>query len=245
MAEYIDVGKRIIKSETIKTFSVVPVEYIYRPAYREEEELGFFGKVKKKKYVFAGMEPYAAVIGENNSKVSEYKSENFVETITQDLISGVASTIGDVFKIKAARSKKYKCVRPSGAMYNLYLEDIPVLITKADGREMEVRKGDEIFGLLGDSFRTVVKVIQALYVEADKNYIFYGAGIQLEDVDQEFEYLKQEFAIYKASLKTTKKEKDLITERKSPFLSLPLPGFPFGKKDSIDESISEKEEEIN
>lgn len=230
MAEYVDIGKRIIKTETIKTFSVVPVEYIYRPTYYEQEEYGLFGNIKGTRYVFAGMQPYAAIIGENNSKVSEYKSNKFVELVAQDIISGVGTTLGDVIKLKALRSKKYKCVRPSGAMYNLYLEDIPVLVTKSDGREMEIRKGDEIFGMLGDSFRTVVKNIEALYVEADKNYIFYGDGIQLQDVDGEFQYLKQEFAAYKASLESVKKDKVARLTNKIPQISMPKPKLPFGKK---------------
>lgn len=242
MAEYIDVGKRIIKTSTIKTFSVVPVEYIFRPTYYEENEYGFFGSVKGQKYRFIKMEPYAAVIGENNSKVSEYNSSNFFEVVAQDLIDGVSTTIGDLIRLKAARSKKVKCVRPSGAMYNMYLEDVPALVIKADGREMEVRRGDEIFGMLSDSFRTVVKNIPALYVEADKNYIFYGEGIQLDDVDEEFNRLKFEFATYKAELLSTKKEKQLDLGKKIQQIQFNVPKFSIGKKQNDIDKVEVEEE---
>ncbi|MGN1399065.1 MAG: hypothetical protein ACI4WG_03595 [Erysipelotrichaceae bacterium] len=242
MAEYVDIGKRIIRTGSIKTFSVVPVEYIFRPTYYEEDEYGLFGTNKGKKYRFIKMEPYAAIIGENNSKVSEYKSENFIEVVAQDLIDGVTTTIGDLVRIKAARSKKYRCVRPSGAMYNMYLEDIPALIIKSDGREMEIRRGDELFGNLGDTFRTVVKNIPALYVEADKNYIFYGEGIQISDVDEEFQKLKFEFAAYKAEQLSSKKEKQISLGKVIKQIPINIPKINILKENDKEIILEDKEQ---
>ena len=67
MAEYFDICGTHIAISKIKNFRVIKVEYIYRPVFRESKK-SFLSSLAGKRYEFAYMEPYAAIIGQQGQK---------------------------------------------------------------------------------------------------------------------------------------------------------------------------------
>lgn len=200
MADYFDIFGTPIKFSEIKDFRIVQKEYIYRPIYREAEK-SFANALLRKKYEFGGMQPYAAIFDESSHKsaIASYKAKNFKESIGKDLAEGALTTIGDKLNIKALRAKKYKCVNQAGRIFTTYMEDIPALLVRMDGKASDVQKNDELYTLLGEPIAPAINIVHALVIHADEEYIFYGNGIQIEDIGAEYERLKYEMNVYNES----------------------------------------------
>ena len=194
MREYFEIFGTIIKYSEIKDFRVIQREYIYRPTYREEVK----GVFKTKKITFAGMQPYAAIIDEKARKnnVSAHKAGNLKEAAGKDLFEDNRTTIGDKFNMKAIRSKKYTCVNQIGRVFSTYLEDVPALIGREDGKFSDVKKNDELYPLLGEPIAPAINIVPALWIKASEEYIFYGNGIQIENIADTFNRLKLEMDEY-------------------------------------------------
>ena len=97
---------------------------------------------RNRKYNFFGMQPYAAIYDENekHSALKEYKTKDFKESVGKDFIEGVITTIGDKWHIKAITSRKYVCVNQAGRKFTTYLEDIPALLMRQDGKASDIHK---------------------------------------------------------------------------------------------------------
>ena len=137
MTDYFDICGTPIKYSEIKSFRLVQREYIYRPTYMEGEKQLFS---RNRKYNFFGMQPYAAIYDENekHSALKEYKTKDFKESVGKDFIEGVITTIGDKWHIKAITSRKYVCVNQAGRKFTTYLEDIPALLMRQDGKASDI-----------------------------------------------------------------------------------------------------------
>ncbi len=195
MADYFDICGTPIKYSEIKSFRIVQREYIYRPTYIENEK-SFLSR--NRKYSFLSMQPYAAIVGENDkhSSLDAYKAKDFKESVGKDLIEGVITTIGDKFHLKAINSKKYVCVNQAGRRFTTYMEDIPALLMRLDGKASDIHKNDELFPLLGEPIAPAINIVDALQIIAKENYIFYGNNIQVYDINAEYERLKFELNEY-------------------------------------------------
>lgn len=106
MAEYFDICGTHIPISTIKDFRIIKVEFVFRPVFRESKKTmmtAFSGK----KYEFAYMEPYAAIIGQqgHKSELGEYKAKDFKEALSKDISGAVIYTIADALKLKAFKRK--------------------------------------------------------------------------------------------------------------------------------------------
>ena len=203
MTDYFDICGTPIKFEEIKSFRIVQKEYIYRPTYMEGEKT-FLNR--NRRYNFFGMQPYAAIIDENekHSSLKEYKAKDFKESIGKDIIEGVITTIGDKFHIKAINSRKYLCVNQAGRKFTTYLEDVPALLMRQDGKASDIHKNDELYPLLGEPIVPAINIIYALQIIAKEKYIFYGNDIQIHDVNAEYERLKFELNEYNGELEAKK-----------------------------------------
>lgn len=203
MTDYFDICGTPIKFEEIKSFRIVQKEYIYRPTYMEGEKT-FLNR--NRRYNFFGMQPYAAIIDENekHSSLKEYKAKDFKESIGKDIIEGVITTIGDKFHIKAINSRKYLCVNQAGRKFTTYLEDVPALLMRQDGKASDIHKNDELYPLLGEPIAPAINIIYALQIIAKEKYIFYGNDIQIHDVNAEYERLKFELNEYNGELEAKK-----------------------------------------
>lgn len=212
MSDYFDICGTPIRISEIKSFRIIQREYIYRPTYMEAEKTFW---LRNKRYNFFGMQPYAAIIDENEkqSALKNYKAKNIKESLGKDLIEGVVTTIGDKFHIKAINSRKYVCINQAGRRFTTYLEDVPALIMRQDGKASDVYKNDELYSLLGEPIAPAINIVPALQIVAKEKFVFFGNGIQIHDIEAEYNRLKFEVEKYNANF-----QKDLIPEKKKSLL---------------------------
>ncbi len=181
-----------IKLSSIKDFRIIQQEYIYRPAYSAAERK-LLNVISGKKYAFCGMQPYAAIVDEkgHKSSIAEYDAKNFKESVGKDLMEGAVSAIADKLNIKALKYKKYTCVNQAGRRFTTYLEDVPAVVMNSDGKISDVYKNDELYSILGEPIAPAINIVHALLINTkESQYIFYGNGIQLDNVGLEYERLK-------------------------------------------------------
>ena len=163
MAEYFDICGTHIPISTIKDYRTIKVEFVFRPVFRESRKTmmtAFSGK----KYEFAHMEPYAAIIGQqgHKSELGEYKPKDFKEALGKDLSGAIIYTIADALKLKAFKRQKYQCVNLAGRAFTTYLDDVPAKMMWADGRIAEVYKEDKLYTELNEITTPGVEYISAL-----------------------------------------------------------------------------------
>lgn len=235
MAEYFDICGTHIAFSAIKDFRTIQVEFIFRPVFRESKK-SLMSAIARKKYEFAYMEPYAAIIGQQGrkSELGEYKAKTFKEALGKDISGAVIYTIADKLKLKAFKRQKYQCVNLAGRAFTAYLDDIPAKMLWADGRTAEVYKEDKLYVELNEITTPGVEYITALIIRANGAFCFYGNGVQVSDATHEFERLSREHEIYL----TDKKQKRIGSSEKKalPFFpALHLPGKVSAKKDDYSE----------
>lgn len=253
MKDYFDIYGTPIKYATIKEFRIVQREYIYRPSYIETviTEQKFMKKNTYTKYVFDKMIPYAAIIDESDRRgvFGNIKSDTFGESIGKEILGDIRETVGDKFNIKAIKGKKYRCTNQSGRVFSVYLDEIPVLIMSAEGKFTDVNKDDLLFYSLGDSATPAINMVHALMIRADQTYIFYGNGIQIENIQAEYQRLQHELDLYNQSNKGPKKflgmkKAEQIEDNKRKelpnFLKLSIPSLKCPEKVDVN-----KESDIN
>ena len=221
MSEYFEIFGTLIRYSEIKDFRIIQREYIYRPTYCEEIK----GVFKARKITFTGMQPYAAIIGENGSKsnVAGIEVSNLKQAAGKDFLEDIRTTIGDKFNIKAIRSRKFTCVNQTGRVFTTYLEDVPALLGREDGKFSDVKKNDELYASLGEPIAPAINIVPALWIKANEEYVFYGNGIQLENVVEEFHRLKlgMESCGYMEQLEDKGKGKPGLFGKISKTVSLP------------------------
>ena len=190
MAEYFDICGTLIAISAIKDFRTIKVEFIFRPVFRESKKL-LMSAISRKKYEFAYMEPYAAIIGQqgHKSELGEYKPKTFKEALGKEISGAVIYTIADKLKLKAFKRQKYQCVNLAGRAFTAYLDDIPAKMMWADGRIAEVYKEDKLYTELNEITTPGVEYITALVIKANDVFCFYGNGVQVADAAYEFERL--------------------------------------------------------
>ena len=110
MKQYFEIYGNRIRLDEIKDFRVIQREYIYRPSYKEKPN-SLMKTFSSKKYEFATMIPYAAIIDEEEYKsaLGKHKPKGFVEAVGKDVFMNTADVLGSKLRIKRMRSKKYKC----------------------------------------------------------------------------------------------------------------------------------------
>ena len=206
MTDYFDICGTPIKYSEIKSFRLIQREYIYRPTYMESEKQLLS---LNRRYNFFGMQPYAAIYDENEkrSALKEYKTKGFKESFGKDFIEGIITTIGDKWHIKAISSKKYICINQAGRKFATYLEDIPALLMRQDGKASDIHKNDELYPLLGEPIAPAINIVQALQITAKETYVFFGNDIHIHDVVAEYERLKSELNSYNNEKQNSKSSK--------------------------------------
>ena len=232
MTEYFDICGTRIAISAIKDFRTIQVEFIFRPVFRESKKL-LMSAISGKKYEFAYMEPYAAIIGQqgHKSELGEYKAKTFKEALGKDISGAVIYTIADKLNLKAFKRQKYQCVNLAGRAFTAYLDDIPAKMLWADGRTAEVYKEDKLYAELNEITTPGVEYITALVIKTNDAFCFYGNGIQVADATYEFERLRRE---QEAFLDGKKQKKIGSSEKKALplFSSFHLPGKTVEKKES-------------
>ncbi len=197
MTEFFDICGTHIPISSIKDFRIIKVEFVFRPVFRESKKT-MMSALSGKRYEFAYMEPYAAIIGQqgHKSELGEYRAKDFKEAIGKDISGAVIYTIADALKLKAFKRQKYQCINLAGRAFTTYLDDVPAKMIWADGRIAEVYKEDKLYAVLNEITTPGVEYVSALIIKANETFCFYGDGIQIADVGSEYERLKQEQEIH-------------------------------------------------
>ena len=252
MSDYFDIYGTPIKYSSIKEFRIVQREYIYRPSYVETvfTEQKFMIKSTYTKYVFEKMIPYAAIMDESDRRgvFCGIKAGAFKEAVGKEILGDIRETVGEKFNVKAIKAKKYKCINQAGRIFTTYLDEIPALVMRTDGKFTDVSKDDAMHTMLDESIMPAINMIHALVIQADQQYIFYGNGIQIENIQAEYERLKFELDQYNSEKKNQKKlfgkpkaegiEEKPVKEIPA-FPKLSLPNFKKSSKE-----VGTKEQEI-
>ncbi|MCQ2406425.1 MAG: hypothetical protein MJ067_04345 [Oscillospiraceae bacterium] len=200
MNAYFDIFGTPIPFKEIKEFRLVQREYIYRPVYEEYTvlEKSFLTKTITRKYRYVTMAPYAAIVDESDRRwIFSGKGKDFKENIGVELINDLRETVGDKLKIKAIKGKRYLCMNQTGRTFQVYLDEIPVLVQMEDGRPIEIDKDNPLFMALGEANVPAIDIVPALLIKAKEDYIFWGNGIQLKDIESEYRRLQIEMTEFK------------------------------------------------
>lgn len=187
-----------IPLSAIKNYSLVQREYIYRPAYKAKA-ISLKSIFSNCKYEFYQMIPYAAIISDDEYTLAtkKVKTNTVGGAIVKDLAVGFLSGISNKINSKELNCKKYNCKNLAGRTFATFLEDIPAVIVRDDGRVVDVYKNDELYKLLEDSTAPTITIVPALEIIAETKYVFYGNGIQLYDIDSEYNRLNCVMSAYK------------------------------------------------
>ena len=110
------------------------------------------------------------------------------------------------------QTKKYECINQAGREMCIELDEVPVLIHQADGHSSEVHKNDPSFGLIGKEKATKIEFVEALEIDAKEKHVFYGNGIHLFSVLEEFSRVKQAVENYRDGKNKKKPEKETKPE---------------------------------
>lgn len=184
-------------------YQIVQREYVFRPAYKEKANV-----LKRvfsiNKYEFSEMMPYAAIITESefksvnkrkllvgdltksaigivNSVVSRINPGEIASNIAQGAVGGVLDKLGS-----AVGFEKYYCVFPSGRTTTISLGSIPPLVTTADGKVFEPTKRELKYAMPNENTRAIISTVPALLIKTQVDYLFYGNGINLVDVNNAY-----------------------------------------------------------
>lgn len=216
MATYFDIYGTHIPMDSIKDFRTIKVEFVFRPVFKEKTKT-MMSALAGKRYEFAHMEPYAAIIGQqgHKSELGEYKAKDFKEALGKDISGAVIYTIADALKLKAFKHQKYQCVNLAGRAFTTYLDDVPAKMMWADGRVAEVYKEDKLYTVLNEITTPGVEYVSTLVIKANEVFCFYGDGVQLVNAHAEYERLMQEQEAYLQERKNKKlggKEKIVLPQ---------------------------------
>lgn len=241
MKDYFEIYGTPIKYANIKEFRIVQKEYIYRPSYIETvcTEQKFMFKATYTTYTFKEMIPFAAIMDESDRRgvLNGIKAGAFKEAIGKEILGDIRETVGEKFNVKAIKTKRYKCINSAGRIFSTYLDEIPALVVRTDGRFTDISKDDATYSMLGESIMPAINMIHALIIQAEQPYIFYGNGVQLDDIHAEYERLKFEIDEYNQQKKTQKKlfskpsNEGIEEKQQKEFLPFPKITLPSFKKD--------------
>ena len=225
-----------IPYEKITDYSVVQREYIYRPSFIETiiTHKKMFQTYTTTEYKFDRMLPYAMILFKDdldfkrNTKASS--SNGLGGAILKDVALGALSIASD--KINR---KRFKCKNIAGRCFTTFLSDIPTVLVMSDGRIVDIYKNDALYAQLNRNIEPTIQMIPALHVLTKENeYFYFGEGIQLIDVESEYNRLRNELTLYKDTIKKLEVSKKSMFESKNPFTKL------FGKikpQQKIEETV--------
>lgn len=192
-----------ISLSSIKEYHLGQIEYIMRPVYIDRGKSrwkSFIGQ-KDNKIEFYRMDYYAAIIGENRYKnaVEETTPNNMLEAVVKTVVTGVADVVSDLTGNKKTKKIRYKTMNAAWRVAEKTFEEIPAVLIREDGKRSEIYSHDELYHLLGEPIAPTIVMVPALFIKSsDGDYVFFGNGIQIQNVEMEYERLKKAVKAYMA-----------------------------------------------
>lgn len=170
-----------------------------------------------KVYSFDSMEPYAAIVGEQeqNSVLDSIKTHSIKGAITSEAVKYAANAVSNYIDLgfvnNLTNRKKLLGINRAGREIQIETNKIPYLIKSLDGTTQEVLK-NAISTYIRDLKTPSTQLVQCMVVEAGENYCFYGSGIDAEDIESEYNTLKTEIEAEKSSVNS----EDILLSDKEP-----------------------------
>ena len=170
-----------------------------------------------KVYSFDSMEPYAAIVGEQeqNSLLDSIKTHSIKGVITSEAVKYAANAVSNYIDLgfvnNLTNRKKLLGINRAGREIQIETNKIPYLIKSLDGTTQEVLK-NAISTYIRDLKTPAIQLAQCMVVEAGENYCFYGSGIDAEDIESEYNTLKTEIETEKSSVNN----EDILLSNKEP-----------------------------
>ena len=238
-----------VSISSITDFRLKEIEFIMRPVYFEEGKSKWARLVnsQKHKIVFEKMDYYGAIIGEENYKnaIEEAKAKTVFEAAFQSAVIGIGDALSGLIGKPSGQKTKYRIMKPSGNVMEKTFAEIPAMLHREDGKQSEVFPGDELYSFLGEPIApTIVSVPALLITSKDGKYVFFGNGIHVSDIEQEYERLKLAIKVVKEM-----KERKELEKKEGPNLiesirgQIPLPFFSSPKeKEPVDETGIEQKD---
>ena len=249
MGSIIDICGTPIDITKITEYRIQQYDYIFRPVFVETSGSGIGRLWKRREVVYSHMEPYAVILGVNGRKtaLAQFNPTNIGEAVVADIgnfFHDITEGIAGLLNVKTLKEPKYSCARGSNLeeRFVTYLHDIPARLIEANGRPHDVYKHDEIYNQIIENIDPVRQLVSALTIKtANNRYVFFGAGVHLQNVENEYQRLHQ-------MVVEGKEKKKQITGR--PLLELPkieklIPQIKisFSSNERNDETASSKNNE--
>ena len=141
-----------------------------------------------------------------SSKVEDVKASNLFEAVAKTAVEGINDAVGVIMRKPSGQRIRYRIVTNSGRVIERSLLEIPATLHRADGKQSEVFPNDELYPLLGEPIAPAIVPAPGLIIKTKEGeYAFFGNGIHVQDIEQEYERLKLAVNV----VKEIKKRKDI------------------------------------
>ena len=233
MSTLIDLCGTPISLEHVRNFRLVKRDCLFYPVYQEMQEHSFSlfarkGESNKKKFRFVKMVPFGILLSDKEKpKADSYEIKSFGEVATINILSevgkaieNVATIAADMFRIDTSGNTELHILTQGRRLTHMKLRDIPAKVSFLSGKVSDVYKNDPIYGFLGEPISPTIVAVPTLVITVDKTtYVFFGGGIDLEDVDATYHELLNAYN----QLQESNQHKKLSTSSK---ISISIPKLP-------------------
>lgn len=197
MSTLIDLCGTPICLEHIRSFRLVKRDCLFYPAYQEVHEQTFSlfarkGDANKKKFTFVKMVPFGILLSDKEKpKADSYEIKSFGEVATVSILSEVGKAIGnvasiaaDMLRIDTSGNAELHILTQGRRLTHMKLRDIPAKVAFLSGKISDVYKNDPIYEFLGEPIAPTIVAVPTLVITVDKStHVFFGGGIDIEDID--------------------------------------------------------------
>ncbi|MBQ8306246.1 MAG: hypothetical protein IJX90_08525 [Blautia sp.] len=179
-----------IPISSITDYQLKEIEFIMRPIYymKRSSKLAQIFFSPEYEIVFDKMDYYAAIIDEARYKnaVEDAETNNLWEAMAKTAATVISDVVSNVMGKSSVTSTKYRLMNPAGRVFERTLDEIPAIIYRDDGKQSEVFKNDELYTRLGEPIAPTIVTIPSLRITVeDGEYIFFGDGIQINNIEKE------------------------------------------------------------
>lgn len=207
MSALIDLCGTPIQLESVRGFRLVKREYLFYPKYQETKNQMFsvfarMGASDKKKFAFVEMVPFGALLNEKEKPCTgSYEIKSFGEAVAANILSDVGKKIGnaanlaaDMLRVDTSGNIEYHVLTTGRRLISIKRRDVPAKVVFLSGKSSDIYKNDSIYEFLGEPIAPTIEIVPTLVVAVDKtSYVFFGAGIDLEDAEATYHALLETY----------------------------------------------------
>ena len=255
MGQLIDLCGKAVHLEEIKSFAKNVRKYVFCPCFQEvistSETKSFFGKKTTNtttSFQYVGAYPYGAVLNDRENPVpnDRYAIKTDAGFIINKVLDGITAPLGNAVRmvqngLGIDRSVNMDMrIWTRGQTLNITKwGDLPAKIRYANGREVDVYPNSTEYNQLCQSITPTTKDVPTLEVQMKNNttLIFFGAGIDIADVDSTYQALlsvhnavklpeqnkKNIFAAPHSSAEARLQQEAKLSEPKKPTIQIQMP----------------------